>query len=74
MLLIITAILFFWINNDSFLKPKHQENNNADEPKFEAVFAVIGLLAVAYLVLGNRSDEKNDKEIYQKDPNNKGHG
>jgi len=59
LLLIITAAVFLRTNIGS-LEPKHQEEENAKEPGFEAVFAVLGLLAVLYAVFSSK-DEKSDK-------------
>ena len=65
-LIIILSVDYFWQEDESVSKPisiGDDENNNVDnakerheeeKPGFEAVFAVAGLLAIAYLVLRQR--------------------
>ena len=60
-LIIILSVDYFWQEDESVIGD--DENNNIDDakeryeeekPGFEAVFAIAGLLAIAYLVLRQR--------------------
>ena len=49
------------------------EKDDETNPGFEGIFAVAGLLAIAYLILRQREDEKKDNEKDKEKDNKRGH-